>query len=637
MNNALLRLAPLALAITLSACGGGGGSTDSSNTSGSGSSSPGTPAVKAVLTVNTLEFAQSHVLPEAGLSWTLTNGSGQLHLVGNRPALMLAALGQSDASNPVIEAWKNGSLLGTLALNAPAQLPPTESSGPAYAANRWSATLPATWIAPGISFTLNADNYTRSSTHTPNVGADSTLNLYVLPFYLFGANDTNTQPFSSTKVPDATTQQEAAQKWPLATLNAVNHPIGRVIWNSLVIAPRNDSSNTAQSAYVVTSMDQQKDGYGVMDSTLSLLHAIRAANGEANTNNQYYAPILAIDTGTGKYHDPSGGLGGGDAGVGDYRYTGIFIHEQGHAYGLPHAGDAYNNGQYPYAGGSLSGSVWGFDANHNQFLSNLVPSTASSYSSCKSGHQLNTQGQCYKQDPMQGGAGDQSPGYKFATFSDFNTGKMQQWFEGTTALDSKNNHTYSGGVIFDDKNSSTGYSRWDGIDNKRVEVAANLTTSNGLYGLNQGLPVQRGVPVYAIAITYSNAGTAGASQIYPPLAYTGNLLQTFDPTSTQDLSDFTVDTGKYPWYCKGSGCDYTVRVTYSDNTKIYRVLKDGFRSWWTPTATPASTTTDPLNGSSFKLWVINLPGSKSISKIELLDTPMVWKGLPASPTVLLSR
>jgi hypothetical protein len=607
-------------ALLLAACGsGGGGST-------------ATP----VMTVNAMEFAQTHVLPEAGLSWTLTNATGNLHLVGGRDTLVLVAL-QGSPVHPVIEARQGNTLLGSMALNDPALLPPTESSGPSYAVNRWSAVLPAAWMQPGISFNVRADNYTLSSAHFPAIGADSAMNLYVLPFYLFGATDTNTQPFASTKAPDAATQQEIFAKWPVATLNARNHAIGRIIWPSLVIAPRTDSSSVSQPAYVVTSMDQQKDGYAVMDSTLSLIHKLREANGESNTNNQYYAPILAIDTGTMHYHDPGGGLGGGDAGVGDYRYSGIFIHEQGHAFGLPHALDGYNAGKYPYAGGSLSGSVWGYDPNHHEFLSNLVPSTASSYYSCAGSHQLNADHNCYKQDPMQGGAGDQSSGYKFATFSDFNTGKMQEWFEGKTTLGSGGSHSYSGGVIYEDAASSTGYSRWDSIDRRRVEVAANVTTSGGLYGLNQSLPVQRNVPVYAIAITYSKAGTAGVSQIYPPLPYMGNLLQNFDPTSAQDLSDFTVDTGTYYWYCKGSGCDYTVRVTYADNSQVYRALQGGFRSWFTPTATPAAATSDPLSGSSFKTWVINVPGDKAISKVELLDTPMVWQGLPASPTVLLSR
>ena len=615
-----------ALTLQLAGCGGG-----------SSSSGSGTPASTTV-TVSNLSFAQSHVLPAQGLSWTLTNASGTLHLVGGRPALVLVQISQGDVKNPVLDAWQGSVLLGSQALSARALLPPTEAGEAAYASDRWSAQLPGSWLQPGVSFTVRADNYGSSSAQPALVGADSDINLYLLPFYLFGANDSNTQPLSVAGLPNASTQLEIAAKWPVAALHAQNHAIGRISWPTLVIPPRADSGGTSQPAYAISSMDQQKDGFAVLSATLSLLQKFRAANGDSATNNQYYAPILGIDTGSGTYHDPGGGLGsvGGGAATGDYRYAGIFIHELGHGFGLEHAGDAYNAGKYPYAAGSLSGSVWGYDPNHHEFLNTIVPSSAPSYAGCKSSHQLDPQGRCYKQDPMQGGSGDQAPGYKFALFADYSTGKMQQWLEGTTTTDSSGKHIYSGGVIYEDANSSTGYSRWDGIDLKRVEVDSS-TASGGLYGINQNLPIQRNVPVYAIAISYSKAGTAGASQIYPPLAYTGRLIRQFDPGSAQDLQDFTIDTGKYYWYCKGSGCDYTVRVTYADNSQVLRVLKDGFRSWFAPTAPLPATASDPLNSDSFKTWVINVPGGKAISKIELLDTPMAWQGLSASPTVLLSR
>lgn len=54
--------------------------------------------------MQSLSLAQSHVLPTQGLSWTLTNASGSFQLVGNRPALALVDIAQSDVRNPVIRA-----------------------------------------------------------------------------------------------------------------------------------------------------------------------------------------------------------------------------------------------------------------------------------------------------------------------------------------------------------------------------------------------------------------------------------------------------------------------------------------------------------------------------------------------------
>ncbi|MFC5473070.1 M66 family metalloprotease [Paraherbaspirillum soli] len=635
-----LALSALAASLLLAACGGGSSSNGSNNGSaagsgniGSGSSGAGSAAPQ--LLINSFEAAQTHVLPEAGLSWSLPGAKGTLHLSAQRDALVMVDLGAAQPQRPVLEAWLNNSKLGALALNTPDRLPPTEAAGPAYAGNRYSVTLPAAWVTPGVMLRVSADNYAASDFKQPEVGMDADFDMRILPFYLFGANDSNTQPFSVTANPDAATYQELYAKWPVAKLNMHNHPAGRVIWPYYIIGP----DGKGNAAYRVTNKDQQKDGYAIMGATLPILSAIRSANGEAGTNNQYYAPLLMLGA-NGAYADPWGGLGsvGGSVATGDFRYAGVFIHEQGHAFGMPHAGDAYANGAYPYISGSLLGSAWGYDAGRGQLLAPFLPTTADSYKNCQSSSSRikDGSGRCIKQDPMQGGSGDQAAGYRFTMFSDFNAGVIQRYFEGQTTADAKGVHKYSGGRIFVDQASATGYSRWDGIAKKRVAVTP-ATTDGGLYGFDMGLPSQRNVPVQTIVITYSLAGTAGVSQIYPPLAYQGNLVRQVDPTAPAQLAQITPNTGATPWYCHASGCDYTVRVTYGDGSLLHVLLQGGARPWFSPTGAIPAAALDPLNGDSFKVWGINVPANKSISKIELLDTPMGWNGVPANPTVLLSR
>ncbi|KGS02372.1 M66 family metalloprotease [Burkholderia sp. ABCPW 111] len=628
-------------ALLLAACGGDG-SSDASNANGAAApaapattnapetagNTPGvtpTPPSSSTsigqISIDKLEFAQTHVVPSGGLSWALPNASARLRLIGGRDALALVAIGQADAAQPVLQAWRNGAKLGALALNPPSALPPTESNGRAYAGDRWSAVVPAAWMVPGVSFSVSAANYTPSVAQAPVFGTDADVQLTILPFYLFGADDANSPPLSATQAPDAATQQEISAKWPTSDVKVRTHPAGRFSLATVVVGPRADRAGAAQPAYAVTALDQQKDGYGVMSAMLTLISSMRTANGDGALNDQYYAPLLALNS-SGKFANLGGGLGGVGSGasVGDHRYTGIFIHEQGHAFGLGHAGDEYAKGAYPYAGGSLNGSAWGYDPNRREFLDVLVPATASSHAKCASSHQVDAQGRCYKQDPMQSGAGDQSSGYKFATFSDYNTGRMQAWIESRVLIDPA---------------SPSGYSKWDAAAQARAPYTPT-TDGKGLYGVNQNLPVRTGVPVHTIIVSFSKAGSAGASYIYPPFTYTGNLIATFDPTSAADRQAITVDKGTYPWYCKGSGCDYTLRVTYADGSRAYRVLQGGFRAWWTPTVDNANAA-NPLSGSSLRVWAINVPGDQPIGKIELLDTPTVWNGMPANPTVLLSR
>ncbi|MES2684531.1 MAG: M66 family metalloprotease [Pseudomonadota bacterium] len=605
--------------------------------------------------MSSLELAQTHVLPEEGKSWILSNATEALHFVGQRKALALVQIAQANASNPVLEGWRNGSQLGTVALAAPNLLARTEGSGPAYASDRYSATIPAVWMKPGLQLRISASNFEASAFRKPIVGADMPVILRVLPFYLFGAND-STKPFDQVKMPDATTIGEVFEKWPVAQLDVANHAAQRISWPTLVIGPRNDASGIAQPAYVARNSSEQKGSFAVLSAALGLLGDLLVANGEASQNVQYYSPLILIDQ-AGRYASPGGGLGssGGDTGAGDINYAGIFIHEQGHAMGLPHAGEAFDQGRYPYEWGSLKGSAWGFDFNHQEFLPPFMATTSADFSSCASdsfaGHARAADGssRCIKQDPMQSGAGDQDPGYKFATFSDYSSAVMQRHFEGLTTTDSSGGRVYDGGYIVEDSSFPGGYKRWDRIDLQWVNHTPT-TTNYAQYGYLQGFPVQKNVPVHAIALTISKAGSVGATQIYPPLNYTGNLIQYVDPTDTAQRADIVHyrspynGSGKGRWYCSNSGCDYTVRVTYANGTVRHVGLQGAFRNFDRPGGIEQGAasdfeagTSDPKDGDSFRHYVIHVLNDAPLAKIELLDTPTYWRGLPANPTVLASR
>jgi hypothetical protein len=362
---------------------------------------------------------------------------------------------------------------------------------------------------------------------------------------------------------------------------------------------------------------------------------MRLANGEDATNNLYYGPMLVLDA-AGRQTGLGGGLGGGGGGVGDTSYSGIFIHEMGHAFGLSHAGEAFTAGRFPYAGGSTSGSVWGYLQNRRTFLNLLVDSSAQNAATCAQRNQVNAAGRCYKQDPMQGGAEDRTAGFTYGTFSDYSIARIQEWFEGRTGNDGGGRSIVSTGRIVPDTRFASGYARWDNATARYIEFVPTLT-QGGVYGINSNLPTARNVPVYTIMLSLSNTRSAGASILYAPVRHTGNLIRTFDPASATDLADFTPDTGRYNNYCKNSGCDYTLRITYANGSVIHRTLQGGFRGWLAPTAPVQASANNPLDSDSFRTWAINVPGDQTISRVELLDTPTVWRGLPSNPTVILSR
>ena len=587
------------------------------------------------LSITSLEFAQTHVIPEAGLSWIKSDGSsmGALHLTAQRDTLVLFDLGAATPKSPAVQAWRGAVMLGVLPLKAPALLPSTEGAGRPYSTTKHSAPLPAAWVINGVQLRLVAQDYSPSAYKVLAVGADIDFNMQVLPMYLYGATEANTQPYSVTANATQAAQDELYAKWPISRLNMKPAPARRLDWPYLIVAPRE-----GVAAYRANSKSDEKDSYDSMSSALDMLGALLSANGDTNTNTQMYGALMMLDA-TGKYADPDGGLGGDSVGTGDYRYEGVFIHEQGHAFGMPHAKDGYASGEYPYPNGSLLGSRWGYDVKRQQFLAPYVPASAESFRRCKTDgqHVLDAAGRCAKQDIMQSGDGDQAKGYRYTMFSDFNAGVIQRYFEGTTTLDAKGGRSYSGGTIFIDSNSPTGYSRWDSLDKKRVTVTPSQDDDKGLNGIDRGLANKRGVPVHTVMVTINTAKLNNTTQIYPVLSYVGNLRPTIDPTDPAQLASVVPNTGKYPWFCHNSGCDYTLRATYANGSVAHVMLQKGTRKWFAPTSTTPANKLNSLSSHSFSALGVNLPGAKPLAKVELLSTPMAWKGLPVSPVVLATR
>eukprot|EP01133_Synstelium_polycarpum_P016901 gene16901-20097_t len=519
---------------------------------------------------NKLETAQSHVLPVKELSWNVKNQNATLHLVGNRQSLFLVTLSNTSALVlPVLECWKGTVKLGKVILNPPSMLPPTEANGSKYSTNTWSGIVPAAWIQVGLFVKASADNYLPSVSIDIKVGLDSHLDLWTLPFYLFGCTPSNCGPLSETGAPLQTYANEMIQKWPVSTLSTVNHPAQYVQWPNLILRP-----GANLPAIKITNRDQERDPFDTMSVLLDILGRIRSANGESETNNQYYAPLQMANA-AGVLQDVGGGLGtvGQSTGVGDDTYSGIFIHEQGHAFGLGHSGEDYPDG-YPYIAGSLKGSVWGFDFNHNEFLAPFVPTTAEYYPNCKQETVQDSQGRCVKQDVMQGGSGYQAATYRYTMFADYDVGVMQGYFEGLTTLDKQGKHVYNGGKIFYDPLYSTSYKRWDTIDSN-WKMFTPVNDSGGLYGMDSGLPFIRNVNVATIIITYSSAGSTSVNQVYPLIQYKGNLMRSIDPTDPSQLALVHLDNGALSEFCCAEGCDYTLRVTYADSSKKHILIQQG--------------------------------------------------------------
>ncbi len=576
----------------------------------------------------TLALAQTHLVSASGCQWNLKSRT-ELHLIGKRQALALAEF-KGAVQNPSVVCYDGNTRIQEVSFSPPSALPQRQEDKEAFAGGKvYSATLPKECLVTNLNLTFKSQNQ-ETSKLAVNVGGDIPFKLLNLPFYLFGANETtphrgNVLNLAKTGNMSDALQKEFFEKFPTSKLTSINHPAKKIRWNYLIVGSRG-----RRDPYRATKSNDQKDSYDVMAMVMDIVTAIREANGESRMASQHYAPVIMLNK-DGEYASLAGGLGGGDRGTGDYTYGGVFFHEQGHASGLPHVGSAYTSGSYPYANGSLHGSAWGWSFAQERFIPPFITQSSSSFARCPNWKiQFDDQGRCIKQDPMQGGSGDQASSDKWTLFSDFNVAQIQGYLEG--------------GRLVKDSNFASGYARWDKSKKEWVEATKGASIS-GLGGFPDTLNKEQDTIVFTVNFPESFptiAGTAGAvtgiTQIYPPLRYVGNADKLLDAENPRDLASIVPNTGEYPHFCRRRGCDFTLRLTYRDRSVKHYVNQWGYRNWfWDPSNVNQydNRSLDPNNSNSFRIWALSVPTrGRTLTKVELLDTPRVWTGLPRNPRVL---
>ena len=576
-----------------------------------------------------IALAQTHVVAPQGTNWTIQNRFTELHLVGGRDALVMVKFPGITATNaPSVTSARvvltSATSTTAILLSPPSTLPGTQDDEAPLATDRFWAVIPGRLIKPntsirglGTSATTAAALSTKS--YPLNVGADTDVTVFVLPFYLYGANEQNSIPSTSwgiTSIPD-TDVAEMFTKWPVSNrLKVVNHAIGKVQWPFMVSGPANN-----KPARVLTDRAQESDGFQTMGCILDVMALISTANGHDNLNVMYWGAALMLRNG--EYEDAGGGLGVGSHHATGSPDAGVFFHELGHGFNMGHAEESYLDGYYAYPGGSLEGSAWGFNQLTSEFIPTYLTKSSSEFSECPNEpwRYRDAQKRCIKQDPMQGGGGDQASSDTFTMHGDFNAAVVQAGAEGMIAVD---------------PTSATGFSKWDAAQLKRVP-APRATVDLGLYGLDNNLPYAVNVSVTTVIVSLSKT-TPAVNKVFPLLKYRGNLVRTIDPTNASDLASIK-PFQENEWTCAASGCDYTLRVTMSDATKRHVLLRGGFRKWYDP-AVDDPDANDPLSSSSFLIFSANVDcrGGLSVTQVELLSTPLMGEpdvAFPANPSVVV--
>lgn len=615
-------LTVLTLSALLAACGGGGGGNPvTAPAPPPPSPAPVPPAPSPTpappLALSSSELAQTHVIPPTGRGMQAPNDVAnnvvhRLMPIAGRAALLMVQPATAETALQVRVHLADGSTLGPIAMQAPADLPHTDAGRAPYSTSKFSALLPREWLQIGATLEVDRAGFAAPASIPMTVTPGVTLAAYTLPIYVFGARAANSVVPDFTMSKRATgnypLDQEYQQRLPIAGLRQV--VAAPITFDTLAIGARNDATVCHPAMTVSTWADFAAAGGDMNARMLGVLGDLHGAtaNRDGALAAGYYGYVQAIDGGKQVPANTGGGLGGGGSGVsgGDYHpdlvYAAIFNHEMGHAYGLPHADSAALSGDYPYPLGTKSGSTWGYDAVKNQ----LLATQQIAGQSCGSDRMVD--GTCYQRTPMSGGDTDlDTAAYRWTTFSDFQAAQIQEGLLDKAVPDAA---------------SAGGFKSWNRGSNAFTPLSdeTRARIGNGVLKLDQ--PVQTVIG----SVSHFNLSPS-ASQIVVTPQWTANLPRQIDPTVQADLDllNGTQPGGWNGYYCVNGGCDYTLVATWADGTVQRVLLSMGYHRFGYPVYTDSgvrASAQNVLDGDNLGTYAVNLPaGHGGLASVALYNTP----------------
>ena len=558
-------------------------------------------AANAAASIGSVRYAQTHLMEP---SWPL------FQLTGGRPTLVAVALKGSGKSPDVrLTARIDGQVVGSACLAGPSDIPANATSQDPSFDNLYTMTLPVAWVKPGLAVTVQVG--ASQVVHTSQdlaVTSPTELNLLMIQTDVLHYNDGK----KDTPVP-STFLADFAAAMPASVTRLGRLPARMVLDRMVfhggtdepVLACRSDvSDRTGCGDYSkVSGMDQ-------LAAVMRMTSAFSRATG---------AQSFAVTYGHSGHLAP-GGWGGGKVFAG-FDYGGIFLHEMGHALGLPHWGEgSYGNTSpgwgefnYPYGGvgknGGGRGQSWNYEPNSREFISPLCVDRSEGVPGQERSDAMQRNRPC--QEARKRGTGP------WDGFGDFSAKAIQEFLHGNAGQ-------HSGTVPYFGANPAYHMPARDGYPLLERDGAGKRVFTRGPTQPQEKLdeetydflhPVEWDTPVYTVYGTY-HPQYRNANILYKPMAYRGTLPKLLDPTDPKIFADLKAGSagpyGDYFWWAK----DLTLRFTYADGSQRVAIYPyDGVSRDW-------SVADHPWRWDLL-YFAINIPADKKLAKVEVFRRPFL--------------
>ncbi|WP_019613347.1 M66 family metalloprotease [Psychromonas ossibalaenae] len=383
------------------------------------------------------------------------------HLTANRDTLLMVQPLQTQAGSEIIKVKgfdKDGSFLGGINLTPPEGLPAHdgEDLSIVYAHDMWSATLPSSWIEPGLElkFTYGKD---KGELNNIVIGAPTEILIHTIDIGML------VEPRNNFKFADEIENHlDYYQKIPASKLTVNQY---EPIHLKHIVMPNGD---------VFTDYDPSEGGWHKGDmrgaiGKILISHGIDMANygsnssiGNKESGHTYLASQIAAHSSRGNYSNGvqiHGGSGGNGMVTIDNSLGNEWSHEVAHNFGIGHFPGGTDGSIHRPAGEINSG--WGWDASKQRFIVNFFWDRHGDASCCDDETIPPWQGYQLNKDTMSGGAAS-SPLSNYTLQTPYNLEMTQKHLEGKI--------NFAAG-------SPTGFEKWDAESSQMIEYK-HLKTNN---------------------------------------------------------------------------------------------------------------------------------------------------------------